>query len=182
MEFFEIKLTLSMFKFYFYQVFNSIFFWTCVQDSRPWFLLSYKKLNWFYFLYWRSSGSPQTIAVFSRRNNCIKKGPWHGCCPVNFAKFSRTPILWNTCKRLLLYIGRLISTWRKVFFYYIYCSFIWFNYIRITNKENFNTFKNSKSNCLWYYLLLVASKVITILLPLRTISVTKMYLAFLFWI
>ena len=37
-----------------------------------------------------------------------KKAPRHRCCPVNFVKFSRTPILWSTCKRLLLYIVRLI--------------------------------------------------------------------------
>ena len=29
--------------------------------------------------------------------NLLKKGLWHRCCPVNFAKFLK-PILCNTCK------------------------------------------------------------------------------------
>ena len=51
-------------------------------------------------------------------------------CPVNFAKFWRT-LSWNTVVRLLLYIARTISTWREVYLYVIYCSFIWFNNVII---------------------------------------------------
>ena len=34
----------------------------------------------------------------------IKKRPQHRCFPVNIAKFLRTPVLRNSCKRLLLYL------------------------------------------------------------------------------
>ena len=34
--------------------------------------------------------------------NFIKQRPQHRCFPVRFAKFLRTPILKNICKRLLL--------------------------------------------------------------------------------
>ena len=64
----------------------------------------------------------------------LKKGPRQKCCPLNFARFSRTPISWNTCKRLLLYTARLISVWSKVCSYSICCLFISFDYIRIRNK------------------------------------------------
>ena len=53
-------------------------------------------------------------------------------------------ILWN-------YISNLISKWRKVCLHQIYCSFIWFTYIRIKNKRiAFNSFTNSKWNSLWF--------------------------------
>ena len=71
-----------------------------------------------------------------RPENLVKKELWHSCCPDNLTKLSRILILWNTCKKLLLYIARIISTWRKVCLYPIYCSFIWFNYVRnIKTKE-----------------------------------------------
>ena len=38
----------------------------------------------------------------------LKKGLWHRCFPVNFAKFLRTPILKNICKWLLLKIKTLL--------------------------------------------------------------------------
>ena len=34
----------------------------------------------------------------------VKKRPQYRCFPVNIAKFSRAPILKNTCERLFLYI------------------------------------------------------------------------------
>ena len=37
-----------------------------------------------------------------RPTTLLKKRTWHNCFPVNFAKFSRTPILQNICERLLL--------------------------------------------------------------------------------
>ena len=52
-----------------------------------------------------------------------RKRLWHGCFPVNFMKFLRTPFLQNTSGRLLLktfkcigksiVIIRLITNWRK---------------------------------------------------------------------
>ena len=43
-----------------------------------------------------------------------------------------TQIFWRA------YIARLISTWRKVCLYTIYCTLIWFNYIRsIKTKKCF---------------------------------------------
>ena len=41
----------------------------------------------------------------------IKKRLHHRCFPANIAKFLRTPILKNSCKRLLLYI--LSLNWRS---------------------------------------------------------------------
>ena len=41
----------------------------------------------------RSKARPATL---------LKKRLWHGCFPVNFAKFLRTPFLQNTSGRLLL--------------------------------------------------------------------------------
>ena len=68
--------------------------------------------------------------------NFIEKRLWQWCLPVNFAKFLRAPILWNTTERLLLYIARLTSTWRKVYMHAIYWLFIWPNYVRsIKTKE-----------------------------------------------
>ena len=40
---------------------------------------------------------------FQKTCNFTKKRPHHKCFPGNFAKFSRTPILKNICKRLLLF-------------------------------------------------------------------------------
>ena len=54
-----------------------------------------------------------------KASNFIKKVSQHKCYPVNFSK----------C------ITKLMSTWRKVSLYPIYCSFIWCNYIRIINKK-----------------------------------------------
>ena len=34
---------------------------------------------------------------FSGLGALLKKRPWYRCFPVNFAKFSRTPLLQNTC-------------------------------------------------------------------------------------
>ena len=63
----------------------------------------------------------------------------------HFVKFLRTPILWSTSELLLLYIARLMSVWRKVCLFPIYWFFIWFNYIKVTNKRNaFNLFANSR--------------------------------------
>ena len=48
------------------------------------------------------------ISQNSKENTCasvsflIKKGLWHRCFPVNFAKYLRTPFLKNTSGRLLL--------------------------------------------------------------------------------
>ena len=97
-------------------------------------LPNYKKSNWLYFLDWHSFRSTQLncwqytelfgeyifrigrpelsyekcfLENFAKLDNFIKTGPWHGCCPVKFAKFSKTPILWNICERLLLCIARL---------------------------------------------------------------------------
>ena len=41
-------------------------------------------------------------SLFLKTCNFIKKRLQHKCFPVNIAKFSRTPILKNNCKRLLL--------------------------------------------------------------------------------
>ena len=40
----------------------------------------------------------------------LKKRLWHGCFPMNFVKFSRTPYLQNTSGRLLLYIDTSDNT------------------------------------------------------------------------
>ena len=40
--------------------------------------------------------------VAGRPATLLKKRLWHGCFPVNFAKFLRTPFLQNTSGRLLL--------------------------------------------------------------------------------
>ena len=34
----------------------------------------------------------------------LKKGIWHRCFPVNFAKFQRTPLLQNTSRQLPLFL------------------------------------------------------------------------------
>ena len=44
----------------------------------------------------------------------------------------------------------MIYTYRKLCFYPIYCSAIWFNYIRIINTRNFDSFTNSKWNLLQF--------------------------------
>ena len=44
-----------------------------------------------------------------RRATLLKKRLWHGCFPVNFAKFLRTPFLQNTSGRLLLYYIRIYT-------------------------------------------------------------------------
>ena len=62
---------------------------------------------------------------------------------MNFEKFSRTPTL-------LLHIAKIISTWKKVCLYPIFCSFIWFNYIRSKKRNAFNSFTNSKWNSSWF--------------------------------
>ena len=41
--------------------------------------------------------------------NFIKKRLQHRCCPVNIAKFLRTPTLRNICERLLLTIESLVK-------------------------------------------------------------------------
>ena len=115
----------------------------------------------------------------------LKRRLRHRCCPDNFAKFSRIPVLWNTCKQLLFYIARLVSTWKKVSSYAIYCWFIWFNYARsMKTKEMLSI--SSQIRCNFWQLsihkaLLVVSRVITMLLPVQTVSVTIMYPAFLYY-
>ena len=42
------------------------------------------------------------IKLQARSATVLKKGLWHRCFPVNFAKFLRTPFLQNTLRRLLL--------------------------------------------------------------------------------
>ena len=136
-------------------------------------LCNYKKSNWYiywykYLLYWGSLRSPQTNAVFGRQTSDLFEEPgvfYRKGILKNFAKFRKqlswkpphllrrdqrkvlsceTLILWNICKWLFLDIAKLISTWRNVWWYPIYCTFIWFNYIRIKNKRNaFNSFSNS---------------------------------------
>ena len=112
------------------------FFLNLYSKLSPVILRNYKKSNWYYFTYWRSLRSHQTIAVFVDKTlSCLeniylqvvvqsssvlprvsffnevaewkppallKRDPWRRSCPVNFGKFLRTPILWNTCERLPL--------------------------------------------------------------------------------
>ena len=55
------------------------------------------------------------ISQNSQENTCKRasfliKGLWHRCCPVNFAKFLRTPFLQNTSRRLLLTM-EIVEAW-----------------------------------------------------------------------
>ena len=48
------------------------------------------------------------ILIFSkvaglRPATLLKRKLWHRCFPVTFAKFPRTPFLWNTSGRLLVF-------------------------------------------------------------------------------
>ena len=53
-------------------------------------------------------GILRNFAKFTGKHLCLrpttlsKKSLWHGCFPVNFTKFPRTPFLQNTSQRLLL--------------------------------------------------------------------------------
>ena len=85
-------------------------------------------------------------------SNFIEKALRYWSFPVNYAKFLETLILWNICEWLLLHISWIISTWRKVSLYTIYCSFIWFNYVKsIRTKEIFWFIYNFKiKKLLWF--------------------------------
>ena len=51
--------------------------------------------------------SPFNKAAALKASHFIKKRLQHSCFPVNIAKFIKTPILKNSCKRMLLYIQSL---------------------------------------------------------------------------
>ena len=40
----------------------------------------------------------QSLFLIKLQATLLKKRPWHRCFPVYFAKFLRTPFLWNTCR------------------------------------------------------------------------------------
>ena len=46
-----------------------------------------------------------------RPTSWLKKRLWHRCFPINFVKFSRTPILENTSGRLFLYL--VSKAWKQ---------------------------------------------------------------------
>ena len=45
--------------------------------------------------------------------NIIKNDIWHGCFPVNFAKFLRTPFLQNISGRRLLLVVKALMIFKK---------------------------------------------------------------------
>ena len=95
------------------------------------------------------NGSPQSIAAFTKPN---------------------TEIAWGA------YIARLISTWRKVCLTPIYCSFIWFNYVRIINQNKYFWFVYKFKIKFVFIMCCIRlhfdSRVIVILLPVETVSMT----------
>ena len=113
--------------------------------------------------------------IYINHTSHLKKGPRHRCCPMNFAKFSETPILLKNCERLFLYSTRLISKLIKVCLYPIYCLFIWFNYLRIMNKKNaFNSFfSNAFFKCFYFKMKLV--------MIFNNLSFTRLSLLLLEW-
>ena len=67
------------------------------------------------------------VSLNSQKNTCarvsflikrpatlFKKKLWHGCFPVNFAKFLRTPFLQNTSGRLILRFGFWFSIFMRL--------------------------------------------------------------------
>ena len=139
---------------------------------------------------------------------------------MNFAKFLRTPILSNKCERLLLYIAKLMSSWRNVCLYAIYYPFIWLNYARSTKTEEiflihlrihnkicwiltthwnvsslshlirYSLFQSNFDQVevlpkihwlIMHWVLLVASRMITILLTVQTVSATSVFSILLFY-
>ena len=70
----------------------------------------------------------------------LKKRIWHRCFPVNFAKFLRTLILKNSCKRLLLVAGwyLLLLTYLVYINISVACKFWRYSYhLRRSRVRNF---------------------------------------------
>ena len=72
--------------------------------------LLWKTRSWKFCKIWKTSAFNKVVNW--KPPMLFKRHP--RCCSVNFAKFLKTPILWSTCKQLLLYITSQISTFRKV--------------------------------------------------------------------
>ena len=81
---------------------------------------------------------------------------------LNIAVFSRTniEILLRIC------IAKQISTWRRVYLSVIYCSFIWFNYVRSAKTRN-------AFDCCYASF---DSRMIAILVPVKDVYVTLILL------
>ena len=107
----------------------------------------YKKWNWLYFL-----------IIKRTRNNIF------------YIRKTNIEIVWRA------YIAKLISTWSKFYLSRIYCSFIWFNYIRIKNQKKYFwfgwEFKITFVIKASFIRTSFASGVTTILLPVKAVYVT----------
>ena len=85
-----------------------------------------------------------------KAESLLKKRLWQ-LLSCEFAKFSRTHILWKTCEWLFLYIHRLISTW-KMFpcTQFLLIHLIWLCLKNKGKRNDFDSFTNSKWNLFWF--------------------------------
>ena len=91
-----------------------------------------------------------------RPQTLLKGGFQQRCCHMNFAKLPKTPILWNTFERLLLY-----SQTNNNLEHVCLCPFIWFVLIYLiwlalkykSKRNTFDSFTNSKKNYFWFLII-----------------------------
>ena len=65
----------------------------------------------------------------ARSATLLKKSLWQRCCPVNFAKFLRTPFLQNTSGRVFLITSRLQYKYLFSKLFNVYLFIKWFEFI-----------------------------------------------------